>query len=177
MPQKLTIFVLALYLIFCGLVVSDLIFAQSKEASMKLASTAFSQGQPIPKKYTCSGENVSPPLAFSQVPASTQTLALIVDDPDAPGGTFDHWIVWNLPGDTRELSEGATVSKQGTNGFGTVDYKGPCPPPGKEHRYFFKVYALDTQLKLSEGISKRQLEAAMEGHILAQGELVGTYKR
>lgn len=146
-------------------------------AQMKIQSSAFEHNQPIPRKYTCDGEDVSPPLTFADVPKGTKSLALVVDDPDAPFGVFDHWIAWNLPPDTRELSEAARVEKQGRNDFGELRYRGPCPPPGPVHRYRFNVYALDTILDLPEGVSKKQLEKAMEGHILAKGELVGTYKR
>ncbi len=144
---------------------------------MKIYSSAFEHGQPIPSKYACEGENVSPPLAFEDVPGETKSLALVVDDPDAPVGVFDHWIAWNLNPDTRELPEDARVETQGKNHYGELQYRGPCPPPGSPHRYFFKAYALDTLLDLPQGSSKGQLEEAMEGHILAKGELVGTYKR
>jgi len=144
---------------------------------MKIESSAFNHNQPIPKKYTCSGANISPPLTFSDIPQGTQTLALIVDDPDAPVGTFDHWIVWNISGDTKELKEDIDLPHQGTNGYREVKYKGPCPPPGKSHRYFFKLYALDAKLNLPDGSSKSQLESAMEGHIVAKAELIGTFQR
>ncbi len=144
---------------------------------MKLVSSAFSQNQAIPAKYTCKGKDVSPPLSFSNVPDGAASLALIVDDPDAPRGVFDHWIVWNITPDTKELKEGASVPKQGINGYGEQRYKGPCPPPGAAHRYRFKLYALNILLDLPEGSTKAQLEEAMQGHILAQTELVGTFKR
>lgn len=144
---------------------------------MKMHSPAFEHNQPIPKRYTCDGEDVSPPLAFADVPEGTKSLALVVDDPDAPFGVFDHWIVWNLPPDTRELSENARVEKQGRNDFGELRYRGPCPPSGPVHHYRFKMHALDTMLDLPQGASKKQLEKAMKGHVLAKGELVGTYKR
>ena len=144
---------------------------------MKIQSPAFEHEQAIPRKYTCDGEDVSPPLVFRDVPKGTKSLAIVVDDPDAPLGVFDHWIAWNLPPDARELSEGARVEKQGKNDFGEQRYRGPCPPRGSLHRYRFKLYALDATLDLPIGASKKQLEKAMEGHILAKGELVGTYKR
>ena len=144
---------------------------------MEVQSTAFQQGQAIPKRYTCDGEDLSPPLSLSNVPAATKSLAIIMDDPDAPGGTFDHWIAWNVPPSTRELGEGARVERQGKNDFGVTRYRGPCPPRGPAHRYFFKVYALDTMLDLPEGATKEELEGAMEGHVLARGELMGTYRR
>lgn len=150
----------------------------SKEiSSMKLESPLFISGQPIPKKYTCQGENISPPLTITDAPENTKFFALIVDDPDAPKGTFDHWIAWNIPGDLRHFEEGMTVPNQGKNGFGDLNYRGPCPPPGGPHRYYFKLYALDSQLNLTDGISKGQLERAMAGHILSQAELIGTFQR
>lgn len=144
---------------------------------MEIESSAFEYQQPIPKKYTCEGENISPPLAFQGIPPGTKSLVLIMDDPDAPRGTFDHWIVWNLSVDTKALAEGAKVPKEGLNHFQKIGYGGPCPPPGKAHRYFFKLYALDTLINLPEGSSKKQVEEAMEGHIVGKAELVGTYKR
>ncbi len=144
---------------------------------MQIQSNAFEQNRPIPRKYTCDGENISPPLTFVDVPREAKSLALVVDDPEAVVGTFDHWIVWNLPPDTKELSEGANVEIQGRNDYGVLRYKGPCPPPGPTHHYRFKAYALDILLDLPEGASKKQLENAMQGHILAEDELVGTYNR
>lgn len=144
---------------------------------MKLESAAFKHQQPIPKKYTCEGDDVSPPLSFLDLPKGTKSLAIIVDDPDAPRGTFDHWIAWNLPPEKASLSEGAHVSNQGKNHFDEERYCGPCPPHGRPHRYFFKAYALDTLIELPNGITKKQLEDAMEGHILGKAELIGTYQR
>jgi len=144
---------------------------------MKIESSAFKANQPIPTKFTCEGDDVSPALRLSEVPKGAKSLALIVDDPDAPRGTFDHWIAWNIPATATVLSEGASVPKQGRNGFGDLRYRGPCPPPGKPHRYFFKLYALDTLLDLAEGASKGDVEKAMKGHILAEAQLVGTYAR
>lgn len=149
----------------------------NQEAPMKISSSAFVHGKPIPSKYTCSGSDVSPPLAISDVPEGTQSLALIMDDPDAPMGTFVHWVAWNIPSNTKELSEGGKVPNQGKNDFKNNRYGGPCPPPGKPHRYFFKLYALDTKISLPEGASKKQLESAIEGHILEKAELVGTFQR
>ncbi len=144
---------------------------------MKLESSAFQDHKPIPQKHTCDGEDISPTLQLRDVPKETVTLALIVDDPDAPMGTFDHWIAWNIPGETSELAEGCTMPIQGLNHFKELRYRGPCPPPGAPHRYFFKLYALDFRLDLDEGASKERLQEAMEGHILAKAELVGTYQR
>ena len=144
---------------------------------MKIETSAFKPGSPIPKKYTCQGTNISPPLIFREAPEGTVTFALIVDDPDAPRGTFDHWIAWNIPGTATGLAEGGKVVDQGTNGFSALDYQGPCPPPGKPHRYFFKLYALKTRLSLPIGSTKNQLEQAMEGNILEKAELIGVYQR
>ncbi len=151
--------------------------------TFELTSTAFAAGQPIPRQYTCDGENVSPPLQWSDPPQGTQSLALNCDDPDAPAGTWVHWVLYNLPAKTRTLAEAipATAdlpdgSRHGKNGWGRLGYGGPCPPSGT-HRYFFKLYALDTVLGLASGADKNQLLQAMQGHILAQTELMGTYKR
>lgn len=144
---------------------------------MKITSSAFQHGKPIPIKYTCSGNDLSPPLAFSDIPDGTKSLALIMDDPDAPMGTFVHWVAWNIDANARELAEGASAPHQGKNGYSVNHYKGPCPPPGNPHRYFFKLYALDISLKLPDGAQKSQLEKAMEGHIIGKAELVGTFQR
>jgi len=144
---------------------------------MKLSSPKFEQFKQIPSRFTCEGEDLSPPLNIDEVPTGTQTFALIVEDPDAPSGLFIHWVGWNLPGESSGLLEGQKMPREGRNGFGSNGYRGPCPPPGKPHRYFFRVFALDAILDLAEGASKAALERAMEDHILAQAELVGTYKR
>lgn len=144
---------------------------------MKISSSAFADGGSIPSRYTCDGANTSPPLAFSGVPSDAKSLALIVDDPDAPGGTFDHWIVWNIPANSAAVAEGS--GPQGVaaqNGFGTKGYGGPCPPSG-EHRYQFKLYALDAALNLTPSASKADVENAMKGHTLAQAKMMGRYKR
>lgn len=147
--------------------------------ALTLTSTAFAQGQSIPAKYTCDGQDISPPLHWSDAPAGAQSLALIMDDPDAPAGVWVHWVLFNLPASLHDLPEKAALpggSLEGKNSWGRVGYGGPCPPRGS-HRYFFKLYTLDTKLNLSRGASKEQLLAAMEGHILAQAELMGTYSR
>jgi Raf kinase inhibitor-like YbhB/YbcL family protein len=144
---------------------------------MQIESPAFVHEQIIPKRYTCDGEDLSPPLHFKDLPAKTKSLVLIVDDPDAPVGTFDHWLVWDIPPSTLDVKEGAKMSHQGTNGFGTQKYRGPCPPKGRAHRYFFKLYALDSLLNLPEGSSKTDLEEAMEGHVLGKTHLIGRYQR
>ena len=144
---------------------------------MKVISQEFIQHQPIPERFTCKGANVSVPLKFTDVPAGTVSYALIVDDPDAPHGTFTHWIAWNIPASPPEIKEGTPAPREGKNSYNVVGYKGPCPPPGKPHRYFFKVYALDTMLDLEQGADKSLLEEAMQGHILDHAELVGTFQR
>lgn len=157
--------------------------AAQKGAPMKLESTAFQPGQPIPAKYTCQGEDVSPALAWSDVPQRTKSLALIADDPDAPAGAWVHWVLFNLPATAQSLPEGvpkqdrAAGAVQGRNDFGKTGYGGPCPPPGKPHRYFFKLYALDSPLDLKAGATKKDVERAMQGHVAGQAELMGTYKR
>jgi Raf kinase inhibitor-like YbhB/YbcL family protein len=150
--------------------------------SMHLTSTAFAEGAAIPRKYTGDGDDVSPPLKWQQAPQGTKSFALICDDPDAPRGTWVHWVIFNLPADKSELPEGVPAkgtegAAQGKNDFGNIGYGGPAPPPGKPHRYFFKIYALDTMLSLKEGATKQQLEKVMEGHTLAQGQLMGKYGR
>jgi len=145
---------------------------------LKIASSAFADGGRIPPKYTADGDDVNPPLAISGVPAGAASLALIMDDPDAPMGTWDHWIVFNIAPDTPEIAENSVPAGavQGRNGWGRSDYGGPAPPRGT-HRYCFKLYALDTMLELSSGVKKARLEAAMKVHILAEAELVGLYSR
>ena len=150
---------------------------------LKITSPAFKEGEMIPKKYTCDGENVSPPLKWDSVPEGVKSLALISDDPDAPMGTWVHWVIFNIPPSVTELSENIPSkeildngAKQGTTDFGRVGYGGPCPPGGT-HRYFFKLYALDTELALRSGTTKKELLKAMERHILAEGQLMGKYKR
>ncbi len=151
---------------------------------MQLSSTAFKEGAAIPAKHTCDAKDVSPPLKWTGVPAGTKSLALIVDDPDAPVGTWVHWVLYDLPATTTELAEDVPKSqtvaggaKQGVNDFRRLGYGGPCPPPGKPHRYFFKLYALDAVLDLKPGLTKKDIERAMEKHILAQAQLMGTYQR
>jgi Raf kinase inhibitor-like YbhB/YbcL family protein len=157
--------------------------AGAAAATLHVTSSAFVEGDPIPAKYTCQGEDLSPPLSWEGLPDGTQSIALICDDPDAPGGTWVHWVLYDLLPVT-ELSEGIAPTEllpgggtQGTNDFRRIGYGGPCPPPGGAHRYFFKVYALDTALGLDPGASKSDVERAMEGHILAEGRLMGTYQR
>ena len=144
---------------------------------MTITSPAFSEGEAIPTKFSCDGDDVSPELNWSGIPEGTASLALIMDDPDAPVGLWVHWVLFNLPPDSAGLAEGAAgVGLDGLNSWSTTGYGGPCPPGGT-HRYFHKLYALDTNLELEAGASKDALEAAMDGHILAQAELMGTYTR
>ena len=144
---------------------------------MKLTSAAFANNGLIPSEFTCDGPDTSPPLAISEVPKNAKSLALIMDDPDAPTGVFVHWVVWNISPDTREIRKGAEPSGvQGKTDFRKSGYGGPCPPSGI-HRYFFKLYALGTLLDLPEGSSKKDVEKAMQGHIIEKAELVGTYTR
>ena len=152
--------------------------------ALPVSSAAFQEGGTIPTKYTCVGQDISPQLAWSESPAGTQSFALIVDDPDAPGGVFTHWVLFNIPSDSRELPEAVPAQPQltggalqGRNDFGRVGYGGPCPPPGRPHRYQFTLYALDRLLDLKAGASKKQVLEAMQGHILAQGQLTGTFQR
>ncbi len=143
---------------------------------MKISSPAFKHNRTIPLKFTCEGEDRNPELTISDVPADAKSLALIVDDPDAPGNTWVHWVVFNIPTTIQEIAQNNVPGKQGLNDFGRLNYGGPCPPSG-EHRYFFKLYALDTTLNFPEGITKKKLEEAMKGHILSQAELVGLYRK
>lgn len=157
---------------------------QGDEATtFTLTSEAFRQEEMIPRRYTCDDENISPPLQWQQPPSGTMSFALIADDPDAPRGTFVHWVIFNIPADSRSLDEAVPVarelangSRQGLNSASNNGYTGPCPPSGT-HRYFFKLYALDTMLDLPAEANKEELLAAMEGHILAQAELMGRYSR
>jgi len=145
---------------------------------MKITTTAFQEGGNIPSKFTCDGADANPPLRFEGVSAEAKSLALIVDDPDAPGGLFTHWLVWNIDPKTTAVEENSAPSNsvQGKNDFGKSGYGGPCPPSGT-HRYFFKIFALDRQLDLAAGSKRAQLDAQMRGHIIAQGELMGRYSR
>ncbi len=138
-------------------------------------SSAFQNNRNIPKKYTCDSEDVNPPLIIEAIPEKTESLVLIVDDPDAPMGTWDHWIVWNIP-PAGEIAENSVPGKEGMNSFNKTSYGGPCPPSGT-HRYFFKVYALDTKLDLDSSARKKDVTEAMKNHIIAKGQLIGLYSR
>jgi Raf kinase inhibitor-like YbhB/YbcL family protein len=142
---------------------------------LSVSSPAFENNKLIPSKYTCDGDNVNPPLTIEGVPDGTKSLVLIVDDPDATIGTFDHWVVWNIP-PTNKIEENTVLGTEGVNDYRKHSYDGPCPPWGT-HRYFFKVYALDTKLDLSPNSRKKDVEKAMQGHVLAKGELIGLYRR
>ena len=151
--------------------------------ALELTSPAFSEGEMIPARYTCDGSDISPALSWSGVPKTAKSLALICDDPDAPMGTWVHWVLFNIPADAvglpAEISSAATLengARHGKNDFRRLGYGGPCPPGGT-HRYFFRLYALDTALDLDSGITKAQLVEAMQGHILAEGQLMGKYQR
>ena len=147
--------------------------------SLQITSDAFANGQSIPAKYSCVGKNISPALAWNEPPAGTQSFALIVDDPDAPFGTWVHWVLFNIPASTRNLQEDTPTPSAisvGKNSSGNMRYDGPCPPSGT-HRYFFKLYALDATISLQPGATKEQLLDAMKGHILAQGEMMGTFSK
>jgi Raf kinase inhibitor-like YbhB/YbcL family protein len=154
------------------------------EIAALLSSIAFKDGEKIPVKYTCDGQGISPPLAWGEPPQKTQAFALIVDDPDAPGGVFTHWVLFNVPANVRQLGEGVPAQErlqngalQGKNDFGSIGYGGPCPPHGPAHRYLFTLYALDAPLDFKPSASKKQLLDATKRHILARGQLTGTYQR
>ena len=156
--------------------------AQQKP-DIKLTSTAFKEGDSIPRQYTCDGVNISPPLEWAGLPKTAKTIAIIVDDPDAPSGNWVHWVLYNLPADNIGLVENLPPTEnlkaggfQGKTDFGKIGYGGPCPPSGA-HRYFFKLYALDSELPLKAGATKDELLKAMEGHIEGQAQLMGTYRR
>ena len=151
--------------------------------NISISAEAFQSGGAIPEEYTCDGSDVSPALSWRGIPSNAKSIALIMDDPDAPMGTFVHWVLFNIPSDTTKLPRGVPEnrtlndgSSQGITDFGRTGYGGPCPPGGT-HRYYFRVYALDTMLDLQPGSSRKQLENAMKGHVLAQGELMGKYER
>jgi Raf kinase inhibitor-like YbhB/YbcL family protein len=186
--NRIRIFVVAIGLISVSLAAAPMTDAQAKKGvnrmdTIKLESGAFRDREPIPAKFTCDGADVSPQLAWSDVPAAAKSLALIADDPDAPMGTWVHWVVYDLPPSRDTLEENIPKTdtvpgggKQGRSDFKRVGYYGPCPPSGT-HRYFFKLYALDKMLDLPVGKTKQEVEKAMKGHVVAQGELVGTYTK
>lgn len=146
--------------------------------ALLVVSEAFAEGEHLATKHSCEGSNVSPPLRWNQVPDGTLSQAVICEDPDAPGGTFTHWVLYDLPADTRRLSEGSSGgAKEGLNSFATTGYSGPCPPPNGSHRYVFRVFALDVVSVGPPGLSREEALAAFEGHVLAEGSLMGRYQR
>ncbi len=177
---------IATYVLLSGFIVACSAAADKngKVKTMELTSSAFKEGETIPAKYTCDARDVSPPLAWQGTPTNAKSLALIADDPDAPSGTWVHWVLYDLPAHVTELPEDVAKTQhipqgatQGLNDFRHLGYGGPCPPPGKPHRYFFKLYALDTRLDLKPGATKKEVERAMANHVLAQGQLMGRYGR
>jgi Raf kinase inhibitor-like YbhB/YbcL family protein len=183
--QRLTVLILACIAVFLAMTLASQAAESTNKGALSLTSSAVSEGAAIPEEYTCQGKDISPPLKWSGVPSETKSLALIMDDPDAPMGTWVHWVLYDLAPSMTELPEGLSArehiaagsGKEGLNDFKRLGYGGPCPPAGKPHRYFFKLYALDTMLELKPGAKKKDLERAMEKHILSQGQLMATYKR
>jgi Raf kinase inhibitor-like YbhB/YbcL family protein len=158
--------------------------AQGAPMPLSISSTSFPDGGEIPKKFTCDAEDVSPQLSWTQAPINTKSFALIADDPDAPVGTWTHWVLFDLPESFNALAEGVPKTgdlpvggRQGMNDFRKTGYGGPCPPPGKAHRYFFRLFALDSMLGLKSGTTRQEVEKAMKGHVLAQAEWMGKYHR
>jgi Raf kinase inhibitor-like YbhB/YbcL family protein len=143
---------------------------------MQLTSPAFQHNQMIPAKYTCQGEDINPVLLIKDIPSQSKSLVLMMDDPDAPGSTWDHWIIFNIAPTIQRIEEDTAPGTQGKNSWGRNDYGGPCPPSGT-HRYFFKLYALNQNLNLKEGVRKREVEQAMDGHVIEKAELIGLYKK
>jgi len=185
MLKRLWCFPVLLVLASCSSRNADTAPAErAAKMTVQVTSSAFKEGGSIPSKYTCDGQNVSPTLSWNTIPDGTKSIALIADDPDAPRGTWVHWVLYGLPPSLRELPEHVPASesilgnggRQGMTDFGKIGYGGPCPPSGT-HRYYFKVYALDSDLHPNPGLTKAQLLKAMEGHILAQGQLMGKYSR
>ena len=179
-----SLFFYTVFFIVSLLVASSGSAGEKGPSSFALNSSAFQNGGEIGRKYTCDGEDVSPALTWSNIPPGTKSLALIADDPDAPGGTWVHWVIYDIPHEVNELGEATakseTVSggtKQGVNDFRRLGYSGPCPPPGAPHRYYFKLYALDAPMTLKARATKQQVVDAMKGHILGEAELMGRYKR
>lgn len=185
MKNIIKLLIITLFIILSVfLLVKSSLKAPSKEVNgMKISSPAFEHNDTIPSKYTCDGEDISPPLVFEEIPENTVSLALIADDPDAPMGTWVHWVMYNIPATSGGLAENIPPdselkdgSLQGITDFRRIGYGGPCPPSGA-HRYFFKLYALDKKLDLPSGAAKQQVEAAIKGHIIAQDHIIGIYKR
>ncbi len=182
--KRICVFVLAAICAFCSVSACAQTTGGNISSNLQISSPAFSEGGTIPKKFTCDGPDLSPPLTWKDAPANAQSFALIMDDPDAPVGTWVHWVLYNLPASTKELPEGIDKTEQlssgalqGRNDFRKIGYGGPCPPPGKPHRYYFKLYAIDRKLDLKAGATKAQVEAAMKSHILGQTQIMGRYGR
>jgi Raf kinase inhibitor-like YbhB/YbcL family protein len=178
--------ILLLMLLGVACAVSNSLLGQrvGEKMSITIFSTAFANGEGIPKRFTCDGADMLPQLSWKGSPSNTASHVLIADDPDAPAGTWTHWVLYDLPGTTTELAENVNKvdklpdgARQGRNDFHKIGYGGPCPPAGTPHRYFFKIYALDSKLNLAPGASKQEVEQAMQAHVLARGELVGKYGR
>jgi Raf kinase inhibitor-like YbhB/YbcL family protein len=181
--SRALVFIPLLTLVIFMVAVSARVRGQ-QASKLELKTTSFDPGGFIPKRFTCEAADVSPALSWSDPPAGTQSFAIIEDDPDAPSGTFVHWLVYDLPAGSRRLPEALPGSdqmagggRQGTNDFSRTGYSGPCPPPGKPHRYFIRLYALDGKLNLRPAATRRELDNAMQGHILARAELMGRFKR
>jgi len=185
--QSMMFIGLCLFLVGCGSSQTDDPVATSVEnETLSVMAKGFEDGQLIPKKHTCDGKDVSPALTIEGVPEEAQRLAVLLEDPDAPGGTFDHWLLWNVSAEVKTLPGGITPetmvqlkgdARQGKNGFGTVGYRGPCPPEGETHEYVFTVLALGQPLNVAAGANKAALRSAMAGHVMASGQLTGTYGR
>jgi Raf kinase inhibitor-like YbhB/YbcL family protein len=163
----------------CMIVAATLVALAAGGGKMKITSSAFQEGGTIPEKFSKNGQNVNPELRIEGGPVEAKSLVLIVDDPDAPVGLFTHWLVWNIDPKTTEIAEGSVPSGavQGTNDFPGQRYDGPQPPPSGTHRYYFKIFALDTTLDLKPGAKRKEVNAAMKGHVIAQGELMGKYSK
>jgi len=181
---RVALSLMLLGMLAAGCASQDPTLPEENEMALSLSSPVFQESEKIPSKYTCDGQDISPPLMWGEPPSGTQAFALIMDDPDAPGGVFTHWVIFNLPVDSRELPEAVPHNNQldnkalqGMTDFGRVGYSGPCPPTGPAHHYLFSLYALDQPLDLNAGASKKQVLDAMQGHILAQGQLTGIYQR
>jgi Raf kinase inhibitor-like YbhB/YbcL family protein len=182
--KKSAVLLFSLVTVGSGMVTAQTNSSGGAAMTLVLKSSAFAQGAEIPKKHTCDAEDVSPALEWSGPPPRTVTLALVMDDPDAPNGTWVHWVMWNLPAAAHQLPEAVKKrdpledgTRQGRNSFGKVGYNGPCPPHGKPHRYFFRLYALDEKLDLTPGSSNVVLQQAIQGHIIVEADYMGTYHR
>ena len=182
--RSLTLLPLLITVVLALVVPAEVRGQEASSSKMELTTTSFTPGGFIPKRFTCEAADVSPALAWTDPPPGTRSFAIIEDDPDAPSGTFVHWVVYDLPAAYRKLPEALSGNdqmpgggRQGTNDFSRTGYSGPCPPPGRPHRYFIRLYAVDTILNLRPAATRKELDAAMQGHILAQAELMGRYQR